>query len=67
MAIEDRGFASMDRTRAREIASMGGKKAHALGKAHQWTKEAASIAGKKGAAVRAQQRAAAKAAAEGQA
>ncbi len=43
-----RGFASMDKARLREIASMGGKKAHALGRAHQWTQEEAAEAGKIG-------------------
>jgi len=52
MAIEDRGFASMDRTRQRELASKGGKKAHALKRAHQWTKEEAQAAGRKGGLAR---------------
>lgn len=64
MAISDRGFASMDRTKQAEIASKGGKKAHALGKAHTWDKESARIAGRKGAEVRRQQREAAKMAAK---
>jgi hypothetical protein len=34
--------------RRREIASMGGKAAHASGNAHQWTSETARVAGKKG-------------------
>jgi general stress protein YciG len=49
MAISDRGFASMDRNRQREIASKGGKAAHARGTAHEFTSEEARIAGKKGA------------------
>ncbi len=49
MAKEDRGFASMDRTRQREIASKGGKAAHAKGVAHEWTSEEAREAGRKGA------------------
>lgn len=64
MAISDRGFASMDRTKQAEIASKGGKKAHALGKAHQWTKESARIAGRKGAEANRRKREAAKAAAQ---
>ncbi len=44
----DRGFASMDRDRQREIASKGGKAAHALGSAHEFTAEEARIAGRKG-------------------
>ncbi len=48
MAKEDRGFASMDRTKQREIASRGGKAAHAKGTAHEWTSEEARDAGRKG-------------------
>ena len=47
-----RGFASMDPEARRALAVAGGKKAHALGKAHQWTKAEASAAGKKGVATR---------------
>lgn len=43
-----RGFASMDREVQREIASRGGKRAHELGLAHEWTSEEAAIAGQKG-------------------
>lgn len=43
-----RGFASMSPERRREIASMGGKKAHELGIAHQFTPEEARHAGRKG-------------------
>ena len=43
-----RGFASMDREKQREIASKGGKSAHAQGRAHTFTHEEASIAGRKG-------------------
>lgn len=43
-----RGFASMDRQKQREIASMGGKAAHQQGTAHKWTSEEARQAGKKG-------------------
>jgi general stress protein YciG len=48
MAVEDRGFASMDRTKQREIASKGGKIAHIKGVAHEWTSEEAREAGRKG-------------------
>lgn len=48
MGKEDRGFASMDKAKQREIASLGGKAAHAKGIAHQWTSEEASRAGRKG-------------------
>lgn len=48
MAKEDRGFASMDRTKQRDIASKGGKAAHQKGTAHEWTSEEAREAGRKG-------------------
>ena len=48
MAKEDRGFASMDRGKQREIASKGGKAAHQKGTAHEWTSEEAREAGRKG-------------------
>ena len=48
MAKEDRGFASMDRGKQREIASKGGKAAHQKGTAHEWTSEEARDAGRKG-------------------
>jgi general stress protein YciG len=48
MAISDRGFASMDPTRQREIASKGGRAAHERGTAHEWTQEEARAAGRKG-------------------
>jgi general stress protein YciG len=48
MGKEDRGFASMDRTRQREIASKGGKAAHVKGTAHEWSGEEAREAGRKG-------------------
>ena len=48
MAKEDRGFASMDRVKQREIASKGGKAAHQKGTAHEWTSEEARDAGRKG-------------------
>ena len=48
MAKEDRGFASMDRSKQRDIASKGGKAAHQRGTAHEWTAEEAREAGRKG-------------------
>ena len=44
----NRGFASMDAARQREIASKGGKAAHAKGTAHEWTPDEARVAGRKG-------------------
>jgi len=43
-----RGFAAMDRSKVSEIASKGGKAAHAAGTAHQFTSDEARSAGKKG-------------------
>lgn len=48
MATEDRGFASMERNKQREIASKGGKAAHEKGTAHEWTSDEAREAGRKG-------------------
>lgn len=48
MAQEDRGFASMDRAKQREIASKGGRAAQRKGVAHQWTPDEAREAGRKG-------------------
>ncbi len=47
----NRGFASMDLSRQREIASKGGKAAHAQGRAHEFTADEARNAGKKGGEV----------------
>lgn len=52
MAIQDRGFASMDQDRQRQIASDGGRAAHKKGKAHEWTREEAQAAGRKGGLAR---------------
>lgn len=46
-----RGFASMDASRQREIASKGGRAAHAKGTAHEWTSDEARVAGRKGGEV----------------
>jgi uncharacterized protein len=46
-----RGFASMTAEKKREIASKGGKAAHALGTAHKWTSEEAQAAGRKGGSI----------------
>ena len=43
-----RGFASMDREKQRQIASKGGRAAHASGTAHEWSSEEARAAGRKG-------------------
>ncbi len=51
MPKEDRGFASMDKSKQREIASKGGQAAHKKGTAHEWTVAEARTAGRKGAEV----------------
>jgi uncharacterized protein len=43
-----RGFASMDPSRQREIASKGGRAAHEKGTAHEWSSDEARVAGQKG-------------------
>lgn len=43
-----RGFASMNLTKRRAIAGLGGKAAHSMGKAHTWTRVEAQSAGRKG-------------------
>jgi general stress protein YciG len=52
MATQDtssnRGFASMETTRQKEIASKGGRAAHAQGRAHEFTPDEARSAGRKG-------------------
>lgn len=47
-----RGFASMTREQRREIASQGGRAAHASGNAHQFNSEEARAAGSKRHAAR---------------
>lgn len=49
-----RGFASMDPERQREIASRGGRAAHATGRAHEFSAEEAREAGRKGGRARSQ-------------
>ncbi len=41
------GFAALDPQRKREIASMGGKAAHASGRAHEFSTDEARAAGRK--------------------
>lgn len=45
---ERRGFASMSPDKQKEIASKGGRAAHAKGTAHEWTSDEARAAGRKG-------------------
>ena len=43
-----RGFAAMDRSKQREIASKGGRAAHQEGTAHEFSADEARAAGRKG-------------------
>jgi hypothetical protein len=43
-----RGFATMNPERVREISRLGGRAAHKKGVAHEFTREEAKIAGRKG-------------------
>lgn len=47
-SASNRGFASMDEEKQRQIASKGGKAAHERGTAHQFTSAEAAAAGRKG-------------------
>ena len=64
MGIEKRGFASMESTRLKELSGQGGRKAHALGRAHKWTREEARAAGLRSVAQRRLRKAQAEAAAK---
>ena len=44
----NRGFASMDEAKQREIASKGGRAAHLKGTAHEFSSDEARAAGRKG-------------------
>ena len=52
MKPDPRGFAAMDPNTQRKVASKGGKAAHAKGVAHEWTREQAREAGRKGGLAR---------------
>ncbi len=47
-AAKLRGFAAMNPAKQKAIASSGGKKAHAVGNAHEFTSDEARAAGTKG-------------------
>jgi uncharacterized protein len=47
-SMAKRGFAALDPEKQREIARLGGRAAHAQGKAHEFTSEEAQAAGRKG-------------------
>lgn len=67
MAVSDRGFASMDKAKQRDIARKGGRAAHQKGTAHEWTSEEARAAGRKGGLSTGRRKPAAPATAEGSA
>jgi general stress protein YciG len=48
MEKQPRGFARLAADEHRALCSLGGKAAHQKGVAHQWSKEEASAAGRKG-------------------
>jgi uncharacterized protein len=52
-----RGFATWSPERQREVASKGGRSAHATGVAHHWTSEDAKAAGRVGGFIVSQNRA----------
>jgi general stress protein YciG len=47
-ADKPRGFAAMTPERQRELARLGGRAAHARGTAHEFSREEARIAGRRG-------------------
>lgn len=49
---KNRGFASMSPERRLAIATLGGQRAQASGKAHKWTSKEATIASKLGVEAR---------------
>lgn len=57
MAPRKRGFAGMDPEKHKKIAQRGGRAAHALGRAHEFTADEARLAGQKGGASVARDRA----------
>jgi len=48
MAPKKRGFAGMDSEKHKKIAQAGGRAAHELGRAHEFTADEAREAGRKG-------------------
>lgn len=49
--MKPRGFAALTPERRIAIAKLGGRAAHAVGRAHKYTSEEASVAGRKGGQV----------------
>lgn len=54
---QNKGFRAMDPQKQRELASKGGREAHRMGTAHEWTRDEAREAGHKGGLVSARRRA----------
>lgn len=52
----NRGFAAMDPEKQRRIASEGGRAAHRQGVAHEWSRDEARAAGRKGGQIVSQNR-----------
>lgn len=52
----NRGFAAMDPEKQRRIASEGGRAAHRQGVAHEWSRDEAREAGRKGGQIVSQNR-----------
>lgn len=52
----NRGFAAMDSEKQKRIASEGGRAAHRQGVAHEWSKDEAREAGRKGGQIVSQNR-----------
>jgi general stress protein YciG len=52
----NRGFAAMDREKQKRIASEGGRAAHRQGVAHEWSRDEAREAGRKGGQIVSQNR-----------
>lgn len=51
-----RGFANLSKEERQRIASLGGRAAHAMGTAHEFTSEQAKAAGRAGGIARARKR-----------
>jgi general stress protein YciG len=54
--MKPRGLAALSPERRREIAALGGKAAHAQGKAHRFTSQEAKAAGQRGGKVSSKKR-----------
>ena len=59
-----RGFALLDADKMRQVAALGGRTAHAAGRAHQFSREEARAAARRSVEVRTRRAAEARAASE---